>query len=48
MKADRASLKALRNMIDEVENLISTTTPLPENRTVRSVELLRAARALAG
>ncbi|PYR90786.1 MAG: hypothetical protein DMF84_19300 [Acidobacteria bacterium] len=43
---DRASLTALRNMIAEVETLISTTTPLPENRTARSLELLRAALVL--
>ena len=34
---DRASLTALRNMIAEVETLISTTVPLPENRTARFV-----------
>ena len=43
---DRASLTALRNMIAEAESLISTTAPLPENRTLRSLELLRAALAL--
>jgi hypothetical protein len=43
---DHASLAALRNMIAEVETLISTTTPLPENRTPRSLELLKAALAL--
>lgn len=47
MKVDRASLTALRNIIDQVEALISTTAPLPENRTARSVELLRAAKTLA-
>jgi hypothetical protein len=34
-------------MIAQVEWLISTTTPLPENRTERCVELLREASALA-
>jgi hypothetical protein len=43
---DRSSLEALKNMIEQVELLISTTTPLPENRTPRSQELLRAASAL--
>jgi hypothetical protein len=43
---DRASLQALRNMLEEVELLISTTEPMPENRTPRCQELLRAALAL--
>jgi len=43
---DRESLEALRNMIEQVELLISTTEPLPENRTPRCQELLRAALAL--
>lgn len=47
MSPDRASIEALKNMIAEVELLISTTTPLPENRTARCIELLRAAAALA-
>jgi hypothetical protein len=46
MAIDRASVEALKNMIAEVELLISTTTPLPENRTARCLELLRAALAL--
>ena len=45
--ADRDSIDALKRMISEVETLISTTTPLPENRTARCLELLRAAAALA-
>jgi hypothetical protein len=45
--ADRASIEALKNMIAEVENLIATTAPMPENRTPRCLELLSAARALA-
>ena len=47
MPTDQPSLEALKNMIEEVELLISTTTPLPENRTARCLELLRAASALA-
>jgi hypothetical protein len=47
MAVDRASLKALRNMLDEIETLISTTTPLPENRSARCLELLKAAKALS-
>ena len=46
MPSDRASLEALKNIIAEVELLLSTTTPLPENRTPRCLELLRAALAL--
>jgi hypothetical protein len=44
---DRTSIEALKNMIAEVENLISTTAPMPENRSARCLELLRAALALA-
>ncbi len=46
MQPDRDSLQALKNMIEQVELLISTTDPLPENRTARCQELLRAAAAL--
>lgn len=43
---DRSSLQALKNMICEVELLISTTTPLPENRSGQCLELLKAALAV--
>jgi hypothetical protein len=46
MPSDRASLETLNHIIDQVELLISTTLPLPENRTERCLELLGAARAL--
>jgi hypothetical protein len=46
MSLERDSLEALRNMIEQVELLISTTTPLPENRTPRCQELLQSALAL--
>jgi hypothetical protein len=46
MPSDRASLDALKNMLSELELLLSTTTPLPENRTARCLELLRAGTAL--
>ena len=46
MPSNRASLEALINVIDEVELLISTTVPLPENRTERCLELLGTARTL--
>src|ERR1017187_5750254 len=48
MPSDRASLQALKNLLTETDLLISTTEPLPENRTPRCRELLRAALALAG
>jgi len=43
---DRSSIRTLRNLISETDLLISTTTPLPENRSARCRELLRAALAL--
>jgi len=46
MPSDRASLKALKNLISEVDLILETTTDLPQNRTGRSRELLRAALAL--
>jgi hypothetical protein len=46
MPSDRRSLEALRNLIEETDLLISTTDPLPENRTPRCRELLRAALAI--
>ena len=47
MPSDRASLQALKNLLTETDLLISTIEPLPENRTPRFRELLRAALALA-
>jgi hypothetical protein len=44
--AQRASLKALRNLISQAERIISTT-PMPEGRSERAAELLRAAIVLA-
>jgi uracil phosphoribosyltransferase len=46
MPSDRASLQALKNLLTETDLLISTTAPLPENRTPRCLELLRASLAL--
>jgi hypothetical protein len=43
---DRASLQALKHLIEETDLLISTTEPLPENRTAVCRENLRAALAL--
>jgi hypothetical protein len=47
MPVDRDSIHALKNIVSEVDLLISTTEPLPENRTPRCQELLRAAVVLA-
>ena len=46
MATDRASLQVLKNMLEEIDLLISTTEPLPEGRTPRCQELLKAALAL--
>ena len=46
MLIDPIPIKALQNMLAEIETLISTTTPLPENRTARCLELLQTAKAL--
>jgi len=46
MFVDPVAIKALQNMLGEIEMLISTTTPLPENRTARCMELLEASKAL--
>jgi len=39
-------IQALKNIIEQIELLISSTVELPENRTARCRELLRAADAL--
>jgi hypothetical protein len=46
-ESNRASIQALKNLLSEADQILSTTTPLPENRTPRCRELLRAALALA-
>ncbi|HEY1160032.1 MAG TPA: hypothetical protein VGE83_05345 [Terracidiphilus sp.] len=46
-ESNRASLEALKNMLSETDLILSTTTPLPENRTPRCRELLGDALALA-
>jgi hypothetical protein len=43
--ARQASLKALRNLISEAEKIIATN-PMPQGRTERASELLRAGIAL--
>jgi len=45
MPSNRTELQALKNLISETDLILSTTT-LPEGRTPRCRELLRAALAL--
>jgi hypothetical protein len=45
MASNRTELVALKNMLSETD-LVLSTTKLPENRTARARELLRAALAL--
>jgi hypothetical protein len=46
-ESNRASVEALKNMLSEIDLIISTTVPLPENRTERCRELLASCLALA-
>jgi hypothetical protein len=47
MPVDRASLQALRNILTEIDSLVSTSPqPMPQNRTPRCLELTKAALAL--
>ena len=46
-ESNRDSIEALKNLLSEADLILSTTTPLPENRTPRCRELLSAALALA-
>ena len=46
-ESNRASIEALKNLLTETDLILSTTDPLPENRTPRCRELLSAALALA-
>ena len=45
-ESNRASVEALKNMLSEVDLILSTTEPLPENRTARCRELLASSLAL--
>ena len=47
LESNRASVEALKNMLSEVDLILSTTVPLPENRTERCRELLASSLALA-
>ena len=44
---DGDSIECLKNMLSEVDLLLSTTEPLPQNRTARCRELLATSLALA-
>ena len=46
-ESNRASIEALKNMLSEVDLILSTTNPLPQNRTARCRELLASSIALA-
>ena len=46
MPLDRDSLNALKNIIEEVDEVLVTTPALPQNRTGRSRELLKTALAI--
>jgi hypothetical protein len=45
-ESNRAGIEALKNLLSETDLILSTTEPLPENRTPRCRELLGAALAL--
>jgi hypothetical protein len=45
-ESNQASIEALKNMLSEVDLIVSTTDPLPENRTARCRELLASSIAL--
>ncbi len=44
--ADRTELATLKRLISEADHILETLPPLPENRTARCRELLKAALAL--
>jgi hypothetical protein len=46
MPSNRTELQALKNLLTETELVLSTSPDLPQGRTPRSLELLRAALAL--
>jgi hypothetical protein len=46
-ESNQASIEALKNMLSEVDLILSTTDPLPENRTARCRELLASSMVLA-
>src|SRR5436305_1834091 len=46
MPSDRRSLQAFKNLIADVDLILETTPPLPQNRTAACREARRAALAL--
>src|SRR5579871_4089992 len=47
MPIDKASFQALKNILTEIDTLVSTSPqPMPQNRSPRCLELTRAALAL--
>ena len=46
MFVDPIALKALQNMLAEIETMISTASASPDDRTARCLELIQAARAI--
>jgi hypothetical protein len=46
MASDRASLQALKNLIEEASLILETTPDIPQNRTAACREALMAALAL--
>lgn len=46
MPADRDSLDALKNLLEQADLILETASPLPENRTATCRENLRAALAI--
>jgi len=47
MPVDKRSLEALKNILTEIDLLVSTSPqPMPQNRTPRCLELTKAALAL--
>ena len=46
MPVDRSSIQALRNLIADTDIILETTPELPQNRTARCRENLKAALAL--
>jgi hypothetical protein len=46
MATDRSSLQALKNLIADTDLILETTRDLPQNRTARCRENLKAALAL--
>jgi hypothetical protein len=46
MASNRTELRSLKNLLTQADLILSTTPPLPQNRTASCRELLQAALAL--